>query len=72
MTGGNKYERQAKETTPAATEVDDERMQAEQLLNDINFGNISINKARSVLGLSPLANIEANLKYIAFQKEEKE
>ncbi|MBU8609400.1 hypothetical protein MKY83_13335 [Bacillus sp. FSL M8-0266] len=45
--------------------VDDERMQAEQLLNDINSGNISINEARSVLGLPPLANIEANLKYIA-------
>ncbi|MBU8574968.1 hypothetical protein [Bacillus pumilus] len=56
-----------KKTTPATTEVDDERMQAEQLLNDINSGNISINKARSVLGLSPLANQAANLKYIASQ-----
>lgn len=52
-------------TTPAATEVDDERMQAKQLLNDINSGNISINEARSVLGLLPLANPEANLKYVA-------
>ncbi|WP_242730844.1 hypothetical protein [Bacillus altitudinis] len=52
-------------TTPAATEVDDERMQAKQLLNDINSGNISINEARSVLGLQPLANPRANLKYIA-------
>ncbi|MCM3148466.1 hypothetical protein [Bacillus pumilus] len=49
-------------TTPAATEVDDERMQAKQLLNDINSGNISINEARSVLGLLSLANPEANLK----------
>ncbi|PCK18044.1 hypothetical protein CEY02_19385 [Bacillus pumilus] len=52
-------------TTPATTEVDDERMQAEQLLNDINSGNISINVARSVLGLLSLANPEANLKYVA-------
>ncbi|MFJ6204212.1 hypothetical protein [Bacillus pumilus] len=52
-------------TTPAATEVDDERMQAKQLLNDINSGNISINEARSVLGLQPLVNPRANLKYIA-------
>ncbi|HBU89854.1 MULTISPECIES: hypothetical protein [Bacillus] len=56
-----------KKTTPAATEVDDERMQAEQLLNDINSGNISINEARSVLGLQPLVNPRANLKYIAIQ-----
>lgn len=54
-------------STPAATEVDDERMQAEQLLNDIISGNISINEARSVLGLPPLVNPEANLKYIAIQ-----
>ncbi|MGY0566591.1 hypothetical protein ACVHXO_03690 [Bacillus safensis] len=52
-------------TTPAATEGDDERMQAEQLLNDINSGKISTNEARSVLGLPPLANPEANLKYVA-------
>ncbi|WP_144520675.1 hypothetical protein [Bacillus pumilus] len=52
-------------TTPAATEGDDERMQAKQLLNDINSGNISINEARSVLGLSPLVTQAANLKYIA-------
>ncbi|MEK5498164.1 hypothetical protein [Bacillus sp. FSL M8-0077] len=54
-----------KKTTPAATGVDDERIQAEQLLNDINSGTISINEARSVLGLPPLANPEANLKYVA-------
>nr|WP_257215661.1 hypothetical protein [Bacillus pumilus] len=55
-------------TTPAATEVDDERMQAKQLLNDINSGNISINEARSVLGLLSLANPEANLKGCSKQR----
>ncbi len=65
LSGGNGMSDKQNKATPAVTEVDDERMQAEQLLNDINSGNISINETRSVLGLPPLANSEANLKYVA-------